>query len=382
MKQPRKKPKNPPNLYLVGDSWMIDFMFRGERYRESLGPVSRTVAKEEVGKRKAAAAEGRLDTGRKVKDLPFPDALEKYLEYYKANRRPSSHVRHVNSGVHLKAFFGTSRLSAISAFAIERYKRERKEAKAADATINREMALLKNLFNLSMKWGFARKNPVCEVKQYRLDNSRTRYLTEEELGKLLEACNPNLRIVVLTAVHTGLRTSELKSLTWRLVDFRNRSLTVESAYSKNGETRSIPLNAVLTEELKRLRIDNRPTPEDSVFLNRTGRPWKCWRTAFKTALKRAGISDFKFHDSRHSFGSYLAMADVNEKARMELMGHKDPKMTMRYTHLSLDYKRAAVAKLEKLGTGVPTNLPIEETSQGEPKLQVVENTVRARSSAG
>lgn len=119
-----------------------------------------------------------------------------------------------------------------------------------------------------------------------------------------------------------------------------------------------------------------------MFLNRAGRSWKCWRTAFKTALKRAGISDFKFHDSRHCFGSYLAMADVNEKARMELMGHKDPKMTMRYTHLSLDDKRQAVPQLEKLGTGVTANLTTGRTEEEKPSLQVVDNKVRARSSAG
>src|SRR6185436_11366994 len=93
--KPDKDDKNkyPPNLYKVGDSWMIDFIYRGERYRENIGPVSKTVAKETVGKRKAAAAEGRLDIGPKIEDLLFETACQKYLEYYKANQRPRSYDR-------------------------------------------------------------------------------------------------------------------------------------------------------------------------------------------------------------------------------------------------------------------------------------------------
>ena len=94
-----------------------------------------------------------------------------------------------------------------------------------------------------------------------------------------------------------------------------------------------------------------------------------WRaTAWRSAVKRAGIKDFRFHDSRHCFGSWLAMNDVAEKDRMELMGHKTAGMSARYAHLSQDYKRQAVAKLLALGTSEseakpPSNPPSEEMAK-------------------
>ena len=91
-----------------------------------------------------------------------------------------------------------------------------------------------------------------------------------------------------------------------------------------------------------------PVATDPVFI-KNGKPWKCWRTAFENALKRAGISDFRFHDTRHHFGSWLEMTGTSGKTQMELMGHKDRKMTMRYTHLSVEHKRRAVANLPSFG---------------------------------
>ena len=150
-------------------------------------------------------------------------------------------------------------------------------------------------------------------------------------------------------MHTGFRTSELQSLTWSHVDFQNNSLTVLSAYAKNDETRTVPMTPDLESVLRKVYDEREPGGADPVFLNRDGKPWKSWRTAFKTALKAAGIEDFRFHDLRHCFGSYLGMNNTNPKAMMELMGHKRPEMTMRYTHLSVEYKREAVAKLPAFG---------------------------------
>src|SRR5678816_2281076 len=100
-----------------------------------------------------------------------------------------------------------------------------------------------------------------------------------------------------------------------------------------------------------------------VFTHGDGEQWKCWKEAFNGAFTRAGIKDFTFHDLRHCFGSHLGMSNTNQKAMMELMGHRDPKMTLRYTHLSVEYKRQAVDSLPKFDIGgpeSPQNSPLEE----------------------
>ena len=210
--------------------------------------------------------------------------------------------------------------------------------------------MLKHLFNKALKWNLAKSNPMLDVKLYKENNARTRYLTDEEAVKLLAACNPDFRTVVLAAALTGFRRSELRSLRWSNVDFTNGSITVESGYSKNGETGTVPLHPDLAKALQKLHDDRKPEPEDPVLVNRYNKPWRSWRTAFANACKRAGISDFHFHDLRHCFGSWLAKNGTDIKARMELMRHKTPSMTMRYSHLNVEYKRSAVDKLPSFGT--------------------------------
>ena len=169
-------------------------------------------------------------------------------------------------------------------------------------------------------------------------------------------------------MHTGFRTSELQSLTWGDVDFRNGSLTVLSAYAKNDDTRSVPMTPDLESALRKVYDEKRPVPSDRVFLNQKGKPWKSWRTSFEKALNAAGIEDFRFHDLRHCFGSYLGMNNTNPKAMMELMGHRRPEMTMRYTHLSVEYKRQAVGKLPSFGNILESESPQISPPTEEPKV--------------
>src|SRR5262249_17422113 len=179
-----------------------------------------------------------------------------------------------------------------------------------------------NLFTLAIEWRKAAVNPTANVPQFKEPKGRTRYLTQEEGTKVLANCRPNLRLLCLAALTTGFRTSEHKQTTWARVDFMNKSITVLSAYAKNDETRSVPIHPDLELELRMVHEKRKPKPEDFVFLSDRGnKPYRSWRTAFKTALKKAGVTDFVFHDLRHCFGSYLGMMNTHPKAMQELMGH-------------------------------------------------------------
>ena len=121
-------------------------------------------------------------------------------------------------------------------------------------------------------------------------------------------------------------------------------------YAKNGESRSVPMNEMLTHTLEAIRI-----PEGAVFRSRTGKPYRSVRTVFENAVKRAEIIDFTFHDLRHTFASRLVMGGIDLPTVKELMGHKDISMTLRYAHLSDDHKQRAV---EILST--PNSTPSKE----------------------
>lgn len=333
------------SLYQRGKSWRYNFTVKGKRYTATLGPITKTRAKEIYQKAKVAAAEGRYGDITQKKDNPlFDEIAEEYLEDYRSRRRATSSDRHGYALKALKGEFSGTRLSSITPHAIDRYKRKRKQQGRSEVTINRELAFLKNMFTVAIQWGKATENPVKKVETYREDNSRTRFLTEQEEELLLAQCQPHIYRVVLTAIHTGLRKSELLSLTWEKVHFDHRLITVEAAYAKNNEARSVPMSSRLTETLKPIRIDN---PNAPVFFNSKGGPYRNVSRAFNSAVERAGIQDFTFHDLRHTFASRLVMRGVDLATVKELMGHEHINMTLRYAHLSPGHKHSAIAVLDQ-----------------------------------
>jgi integrase len=354
------------SLYQRGKSWYYDFKYRGERYSGCVGAVSKTVAKEILAKKKAEAVEGRYELPSRKPTPKLEEFAKEYFAYYRANRRPSSVKRHETSYRAMQPTFGHVRLADITPLALERYKRQRKEDGVRETTINRELAFLKNVFTKAIDWGKTSENPVKKVRLYREDNSRTRFLTDEEEERLLACCKPQLQPLVITALHTGFRASELRSLTWNDIDFRRRTVTVRAGYVKNGESRTVPMNEVLTTTLKAVKLVH--ADGEKVFCSRQGNPYRSFRTAFERAVRLAGLADFTFHDLRHTFASRLVMAGVDLPTVKELLGHKDISMTMRYAHLSNTHKEAAVKKLEK----VPAILTTPSRSQDQDLPQVLE----------
>jgi integrase len=334
------------SLYQREKSWYYDFMYRGQRYRSCIGPVSKTIAKEIMAKKRAEAVEGRYELPSKKPSPRLDEFAKEYFAYYQSNRRPQSVQRHKTAYRALQHTFGHQRLADISPLDIERYKRQRQRVGVSGVTINRELAFLKNVFSKAIEWGKATDNPVKKVRLYREDNARTRFLSEEEEASLLACCSPQLKPLVVSALHTGFRASELIFLTWQDIDFRRGVVTVQAGYAKNGESRSVPMNQVLTAIMKAVKLQG--AEGERVFCSRQGTPYRSFRTAFERAVRKAGIQDFTFHDLRHTFASRLVMLGVDLPTVKELLGHKDITMTMRYAHLSAAHKQAAVKKLEKV----------------------------------
>jgi integrase len=181
-----------------------------------------------------------------------------------------------------------------------------------------------------------------------------------------------LRPLVITALHTGFRASELRSLTWDDVDFRRRVISVRAGYAKNGEARSVPMNQLLTDILKSVKLAN--YQGDRVFCNREGTPYRSFRSAFERAVRKAEVKDLTFHDLRHTFASRLVMAGVDLPTVKELLGHRDISMTMRYTHLSSDHKQTAMGKLEQFAAQVPAIFTTVLTRLPRDRSQALENT--------
>ena len=179
---------------------------------------------------------------------------------------------------------------------------------------------------------------------------RGSYSGEQE-KRLLACCNPLLRPIVVTALHTGMRKGEILDLTWNRVDLENGVLAV--ADSKSGDGRKIPMNRLLTDTLGALTIRS-----EYVFSREDGIQVRSIRTAFANALRRAGIADLRFHDLRHTFATRLVVAGADLRTVQDLLGHKTITMTMRYSHPGRQHRKWAVDLLDgDESTTVSTTVP-------------------------
>ncbi len=141
-----------------------------------------------------------------------------------------------------------------------------------------------------------------------------------------------------------MRRSEIFNLKWEQVDLSHGFILLD--VTKNGERREIPINTTLEYLFKEMMQCY--VKSEYVFTGKTGKPLTDIKKGFHTALRKAGIHDFRFHDIRHTFASQLVMAGIDITSVKELLGHKSLTMTMRYSHLSPGHKRKAVHVLDRL----------------------------------
>ena len=306
---------------------------------EFVGPDKR-LAETVLKKRKVEIAEGRYLDIKKNEKIKFEDFADEFFRLHsQPNKKPTSIQSDKIIIKNLKSFFAGRYLYNIGPQLVEEYKVERsKEVKPA--TVNRELACLKCMFNKAIEWGKTEVNPVRKVKLFRENNTRIRYLEKEEIQKLLDNCASHLKPIATLAVNTGMRKSEILRLKWIDIDFKRDLLYLIE--TKNGERREVPINKTVKETLIKVSKHLRSS---YVFCNKIGKPYANVRTSFDTALKRAGIIDFRFHDLRHTFASHLVMLGIDLRTVQELLGHKTIEMTLRYSHLSPDHKNRAVGIL-------------------------------------
>jgi integrase len=221
------------------------------------------------------------------------------------------------------------------------------------ATVNRNLSVLKAMIRKAVDWNMAQEEilkQVRRVKNLPENNERLRFLSKDEFTRLIGACeerNKNdkrvkhLKPVIITALNTGMRKEEVLSLKWDRVDLNHNLIMLNKM--KNGERREIPINDVLKDTLEALP---RHINSEYVFCNqKTVKRYGNIKRSFATVCKRAKLLDFHFHDMRHTCASNLVMAGVDITTVSRLLGHKDIKMTLRYSHLAPAHMRSAVDKL-------------------------------------
>lgn len=222
------------------------------------------------------------------------------------------------------------------------YRRRRHAQKTVtDTTINRDLEALRHILFWAVDEGLLAANPLSRMRLVP-ERRKPRVLPSfEDERLLLAAATPHLRNLVIAALDTGMRRGELLHQQWEHVDFSRRLLSVTQSKTAGGEGREIPL----TERVYSLFLALRRN--EGLLFTYNGEPIRSLKTAWKTAMRRAAIRYFRFHDLRHTFNTRLMEAGVMQEIRKALMGHSSGEdVNSIYTHVELPAKREAIRKLE------------------------------------
>ena len=332
-------------------------VYKARVRKQGQGQISKTFKYRADAARWAKSIEGNIERTQaglitEGQRHTLNEAIERYRAEVLPKLRPETARKYDQHLDHWAGQLGTQRLSDLTAKDIVQ---ARDEVKGAPSTRNRYAATLASVITACVKkWYWLNDSPMRQVEKPEENNKRKRFLTKPELDRLLKACkrseSRDLYLAVLLSITTGARQGELLGLRWADLDLRKGvlSLRVESETENKGGIRSLPiaeqaipmLRARKAAALRALRRRRREGRIGSllVFPSITDptKPVRL-RTAWVTAMDRAGIENFRWHDLRHSAASFLAKDGASLLEIGAVLGHKSANTTNRYAHLVEDH---------------------------------------------
>ncbi|GFO61679.1 integrase [Geomonas silvestris] len=356
-----------PGIYKRGNIWWIHYTgLDGRQKKESSRSKRFRDAEALLIHRKNEIQKGNQPEVVQVKNHTFRELAERYREfsqYQRGYRNKKSIIKMAEDE------FGNLPLKHFTLAFLESYQAKLLASELSEATVNRRICCIKHMFTKAVDWKMASESTMKEVhkvKMFKESLKRDRFLSREEIERLLEACGTDrqqlhLKPIIIFAVNTGCRKSEILRLKWQNVDLEHGFISIHEP--KNKEMRMTPINAPL-----RQLLDGLPREEgiDYVFFNfKTGDRLLDLKRSFPTAVKKAKLKgDVVFHTLRHTFASHLVMSGVDIATVSRLLGHKDLKMTMRYSHLAPNHLSNAVGAL---AAALMSPSTLESTNAESPK---------------
>jgi integrase len=355
-------------IFKRGKIYWFNFKFSGKKVQRSTKQGNPRVARQiEAAHRTALAKEEVGITAPEMVLMPtFKSAMQNFLDWSKNEHveHPATHRRYRVSSVALLLHFKDMPLDKITADEVECYKMERRKQfvttrgtkgqrkktrkRIKPATVNRELACLRAVFNHVIKSDVAVKNPVSKIgaKALQENNEQTRVLTYEEEERYLNVCTPFLRDVAVIMLETGMRPEEVYRIRPENVHLAGGYVFTPYGKTKAAK-RNVPLNSTARTVLAR-RMNGLETPFLFPCDTDPKRPVPKVNNAHDRAVKLSGATPrFRLYDLRHTWATRAAQAGIDLVTLAALLGHSKIQMVTRYAHPTQDHQARSVERLER-----------------------------------
>jgi integrase len=311
-----------------------------------VGSLNKTVAKHQEALIKTELMKGTVKSER-VTTVLFSEWSVRYLGLEEVKALSTFQDRYESVQHQLIPFFGGKLLGDITPGDVEALRVQRRLRNGgvpSVATVNADHAVLKHILSVAERRGLVASNAAKRVPMPDPKNERDRVLSSDEWERLYDAAADHLKPILLVTYHLGPRLGEILNLTWDRVDLHRGFIKLRSVDTKTREPRQVPLTPVVLAALRDLsKVRSLTCPYVFQF---EGKLIKRVKRAFRTAVRKAGIEDLRFHDLRHCAATNLRRAGVDTVTAMRIVGHKSEKMHRRYNSVSEGDLSAAARKLD------------------------------------
>ena len=329
-------------------------IFLEGRHRRSTRTNNRTLAERIASKKRLEALEGR-ERLRRRRSPKLTQHILAYTDWSAKTNRTS----YKDPGVlgRFAGLVGDRRLDDVSQFHIEKWK-TRRAKQVKKSTVNRELNVIRGCFSRAVEWGHLTASPVKGVRPYRVENTRTRILSDDEIQRVLDGSGGDLRLIARATLESLFRLSEALGL--RTEDIGPTSATV--VQGKNGRTRRVPLTPELRSDLLQRahrsgwvfgedRYDGQPPTQSALTI------------AFCRLMRRLKVEGASHHTLRHTGASAMVAAGVSLRVVQEIGGWTSLRMLERYAHPTGEEMQRAVRVLSEPKPGTKTGTAVRATQR-------------------
>jgi len=352
-------------IYRRGKRYWARAQRKGREYRRSLATTNHATAERRL--REWLEELDAIAYGDKPRRF-WEEASERFIREHLPTIKRSAAIRYGVSLKHLDEHFSGKMLHQITSAEMSEFEAKRRAQDVSTSTIRRDLACLSSLMTSAQDWEWIENNPVPAFLRRRAKRglkegeARTRYLTEEEERRLLEAASPPVRWAMMLAIDTGLRREELFGLCWVQVD-PLRGLIDTTRRTKSGRSRKVPIPPRSAQILAHIP---RNLESPHVLVNPdTGERYVQMNKGLKAACRRAGLIDVQWHDLRRTAGCRWLQRDGKSMEEVSLLlGHSSVLVTENsYAFLEAEKVAESLAGRTKAGTGTAESISIVKVRQ-------------------